>query len=1267
MKNLILLIVVGLSLSAFGQSNSVYNATTYAYTTQITQGNAATGSSFIMANPTAFAQGIPFLPYNLNASITINRNAATAETLAPSAIANCFPNSLTCTLSGTFSFKHISGESIQSGTFGLQEALNIAVAAGSGTVLIDASWGGPTGTSIITAAKGASTVMIQDNRNPSGATFYQWNGSAYVATGGSGAVSSVFGRAGAVAAQTGDYTCAQVTGCATAGVVSLNGQTGAQTLTAGSNIVITPNGTNQVQIATSGSAGSGSVAAGLQYQAGCYPNSGSNTTIGPCPHVWTINPAITGTQMTTFLATLAIGVDIVQIPPAFGQTQFSNPNGIFIRDYRQGAAITQFGQYGIACDAQQANITLGSGNTLTMTPARTLTVGETLFIGERTGFGVDAPQYSWLPTITNVSGATVTLSSSTPTGLVGFSGTIWVGSDNTAQFQQALNSSSFLFPLSIPAACFMLTQQVSWNSGQSIIAQSQASSGIIGPPGQDILQQPDQGGGGAGIGGTELKNVQFFVDNTIDRTQGGYTAYNAAGTGTVTAPLYRPLHYGRPTANNPLATGWAQNAFNGVASTAQNSAVICYSTASGQHAPIVGRQIVFRDFPTGVYVTTVSSLTGGGCSGATSPATLAATFPNTSGYTQSQIEWVSTSSVLTSSTALPSTINYPFTITLNQSIAPIPAFVSDVAQHGHVFIAGQQFDYLGVSYTSPFTMTLRRGPSSCAGTDCSTGFAIVPGNTCEANYSVPWPVTPTINTGDSTPHGANYFAGECGGNFAISFPQVNGNTYSGPGLVNAILEDNECSVASGSQIWDNTGCFYTAGNTAPYSSKLNGFKVENLEYGLEWGPASYGMHGVANNGPTGAGNAIRDCQIHAAFPISLADFQNGKIDRCDTYPTEFNPYDGTAIGASTWLSAETDLDEQTGNVVTAVTFLDVNSSFGEPENGSHAESLPGVQLGASFTHLTNNNFEGGFNIFDGSYQEIRGGQLSNPVLLYGQNIIIEDVEGLNLTGYVQNTWPTQFANWGYFNKCGAYAGGGTGPTVDCGFGLVSNESGQSAEAAWNGNTMDPGRNLQQSMIKPGEWDNNGSFDSAPMATNSQLDSTEPFWGWSASCNLGGAAQCQPNHFDGLNGEIFIGPHQRITDVPVFIQADWKTVTAASSFTLLIQAFDPGTGTCASPGSVASFTISTTTTWASWISPPFSLAGRAGCIFSPQLFAASTTDTFKVGYFNILPAPNWVMGPATAPTEGAACPAGTPAGAWLGAFSGFAYFCDGTTVHRVAVS
>jgi hypothetical protein len=170
MKKLILSLIFSVPTLALAQS-STFNATSYGtYLSQVTAGNSSTGNSSVTATPVA--------PFNANASITLNRNGADAETVALTSVNNCYPNSVTCTIAGSFAYKHIAGETIQSGTFGLQEAINAAVAAGAGTVLIDSTWMGPAGNALILAAKGSISVVIQDNRSGS-AVSYQWNGTAY--------------------------------------------------------------------------------------------------------------------------------------------------------------------------------------------------------------------------------------------------------------------------------------------------------------------------------------------------------------------------------------------------------------------------------------------------------------------------------------------------------------------------------------------------------------------------------------------------------------------------------------------------------------------------------------------------------------------------------------------------------------------------------------------------------------------------------------------------------------------------------------------------------------------------------------------------------------------------------------------------------------------------------------------------------------------------------------------------------------------------------
>jgi len=106
--------------------------------------------------------------------ITVNPGGANSETVTPTAVsAGCATapqntTSPTCTITATFANVHAQGEFVQSGTVGLQEAINDACAAGGGMPLIDATWTKAGGTQSMatswTSPCGPVGVAVEDHR-----------------------------------------------------------------------------------------------------------------------------------------------------------------------------------------------------------------------------------------------------------------------------------------------------------------------------------------------------------------------------------------------------------------------------------------------------------------------------------------------------------------------------------------------------------------------------------------------------------------------------------------------------------------------------------------------------------------------------------------------------------------------------------------------------------------------------------------------------------------------------------------------------------------------------------------------------------------------------------------------------------------------------------------------------------------------------------------------------------------------------------------------
>lgn len=1162
----------------------------YAY-----QGNVATGSSTIFVNGyNSMGPNIPaFIP---GLPITIDRGTGTAESLSISSVqicnsgtSNCVtsqicsPGSQLCAVNGTFSYAHGRLATLNSATYGLQEAINTALSEAGGTVLVDQTWSGPSGSSLITAAVGSTAVVIQDNRSGTPVN-YQWNGSVYV---------------------------------------------------------------------EQGSSGTGAVNSGAAYQVGAYPAAG--TTIGGAPNLYAIAPSMTQSQINTLFAGLS-GSNNVIIPAGTPQATYNYNSQIPI-DFRLGA--NWFQMPGVACDAKQSaltvQITQGSNQTYTGLFSAS-DIGKTFFFFQVSNLAYGSTASVWTPTLSSINYPYAIWSSNAPFSANTF---VYYGTDNLAAIETAMTQANYAFPLTIPSGCLMLVNgTIPWSNDQVIVGRTSGSGGFVGRPGADVISSVDTSGNTVSGAGTGLKGFMILNAIEVDWTQ-GYDLYSSSGSETVVPPVYRPAYDHTSLANDPLAPGWITGGKNGVAAVTQNSAVIC--TPNAMAPPAVGQAIMFPYFTT-IFTSTVSS-TAGSCSSGFTARTMAAALPNSSGYTVTQAEWFTGSAIQSTTTSIPTSISYPLTLTLTLPTEFVPGWISNFSQHGHIKVCGIEMDYMGGSNASPYTLVARRGPATSAG--CSGTTPIAPMNPCPAKNlfgstsDQPWPVIPSINSGDSTPSGANWFPGECIGNAAIAFPTANGNTYVGAGLTGGFLSDLNLEGTQGNVTGNsnNAAGVYMAGNNAPFSTYIENIIGQNLTYDFTEGPASAGQHGVAAVGPTGIGNHLKNLWFFGAFPLAFVDFQGSDVTSLNMNSTEISPYDGTAVGSATCLQIGFTLDEQTGSGVTISNFDNFDSYACEPENGSHIEIPAAVDIQGYNISFNTANFEGVPSIFGGSNLSMRNSQLSFPAIDYGINNDFGTVNGTTLA-YSSNTWDgrTQFFEWGAGGRC--QIAQGPGAPVACAGSLVQGYAGRSISSSVTGTKE---VNPEGGKITPGEWNTDGQFDANPMAIANVVDTTEPFWGRYAGCNLGSGALCSIEEFEGFNGFIYIGQNQRIADQPYVLQMDLESAGGAGQVTVTVAAQDSGSGQCSSTGTVGTGTFTTATTWNAASQPftmPVDFTGHAGCVLQVNLGSGSTSDLYRVGYFNFVPAPSSVQGPTTAPTHGAACLRGS---SWLGAFSGYAYFCDNATL------
>lgn len=1264
MKKLLLVFLV--SFTALGQSNSVYNANTYAYITQVTSGNTSTGSSSIMANPTAFANGIPFLPYNVNAPITINRNASTSETLTPSAISNCFPNSLTCTLSGTFTFKHITGENLQSGTYGLQEALNIAVAAGSGTVLIDASWQGPSGTAIIAAAKGSTNVLVQDNRNPAGPVFYQWNGTNYVAAGVAGAIQSI----------NGDTTQAQLITCSGTGLTC-------------------PTNSGHTTFTLAGGGLTGVITSSTAHQFTYFPGNG--TTVVGHPNLWELDSTMTLAQINTLLANLSCGncsgsFDTVVIPDGVPFQPWTNtavgfPSanpGVGGIDGRTGTHYQQMSLYGLVPDALQigASITVSSttvtGNFFCPNNSYPCTtggdVGKIMAFGGWTTGGnyYTSTQYRFIPTIASVQSTTAaTLSTASPLTLAE---NVWKGTDNCAAFTNsmvgllgnltgALASQGLMGQL--PAGYMLTSCPIPWTGSPSWMGQNMSDSFIVGTPGMDVIDANANGGVGLYWG-----RMTLIPDGSISVSQHPYTNVTANGTTTVVQPFYRPLHVGQPDSNNPLGQGWCASCDgNYVANTAQNSGVICVPTALGR-LPTVGDEIVFPYTPT-VFQSVVNS-TAGSCSAGLSPITILPAIPNSAGYTLTQTPFYASKAsagIQHLAVAIPAGTNtFPFTVTFANPTYPYSGSINNVALWGHFRVGTEQYDYMGCSYVSPYICIVRAG--SATSTGWATMSPVVPLNPCYADFLVPYPVIPTVNSGQATPVGAVYFPGACGGNFGLAEPDVNGLTDAGGSFFRAHLEDVAISPTNINP-GKGVGGWYGAGNHMPYATTANGWRIFGGDFGLAQGPASENEFNIGTVGPTGDGNHFDDWSVTSAFIQSSIGVQDTTFDRWDAYSTEYSPFDGSAIGGSAAFYSGYTLSETTGNFVQNTGANYHTNRNTEPENGSHIIARPYFYSGCMTCMFEGEQNEGAGAIVDGNSNIINGGTLAasagNPVILYGHNNTITNTAQTQ-TGQISNVYGIgAVLNWGSNNTISVPGAQGNSPNIAPAPSLREQTGGYDSGSFRDGLAATPYVSEKEGFFSPYEFSCAVScgIDSQPFSTNVIVDPSAPESGQYVGCNISPSSACFPVHLGGFAGSYYIGQDQRVAAIPYVLITAIKT-TSNQTMTLLVTALDPGgaNDTCSGTNPVVNQSITTVGGQYTTIAVPANFTGRTGCLIQFGLTSSTSADQAQVAYMDFQPVPkSSFLATVSSSIEGTSC----TVPAILGTDGTFIYFCSGTVIKRVTGS
>jgi hypothetical protein len=182
-----------------------------------------------------------------------------------------------------------------------------------------------------------------------------------------------------------------------------------------------------------------------------------------------------------------------------------------------------------------------------------------------------------------------------------------------------------------------------------------------------------------------------------------------------------------------------------------------------------------------------------------------------------------------------------------------------------------------------------------------------------------------------------------------------------------------------------------------------------------------------------------------------------------------------------------------------------------------------------------------------------------------------------------------------------------------------------------GDTVHPNENVLGGMILQGEWAEAG----LPVVS----DATELWWGSHAECRMGSGLQCIVQQFDGFNGYVFIGPHQRITNARMVLKMNVMAKSPGTfNFRVLLTAQSPSRGSICTPNySLVQGTYTATSKGWTPVQLPVDFTGYAGCTLGVQFDHGSASNTLEIGYFNFVPFTGQLYIPLGTHTVGAPCP------------------------------